>query len=227
MGSRKTAQEQMDVHHFAARVLGLALPPIDSHFSPINRVLSEAEKLHKYHNYEEKPRLTLRPHLGNTSRRSKTEALLVSTLTSRSRRTSIEPSHTVTSLGPLLSFQTAANAVQTMSTRSQKSTKFNHFSLPKGVNPPVKVKTMTTITVLSPTNSRKKTHFRADSEPLYTSKSPQPSPNLHDDSNASGTLASGTEEILCGLYQESALRLQLYTKRSTQHRAQKLRQLHQ
>lgn len=50
---------------------------------------------------------------------------------------------------------------------------------------------------------------------------------MHNDSNASATLASGTEEILSGLYQESTQQMHMYAKRYTKRRAQRLQELSQ
>lgn len=171
MRHRRASLEQIDVHHFAGRVLGLALPPIDALFSPIHQVVTHAE-LHprgKLHSDKAKP--TLRLQVTKEGRRSSAE-LLVHTLTGRSGRTSVEGFHAATPMGyrksPTPRFGTLTSDLQVMesaTSRSLKSPNFAHFSLPVP-SPPVKVKTMSTITVLSPTSRHQISHFKTQSEAL-------------------------------------------------------------
>lgn len=170
MRNRKASVEQIDVHHFAGRVLGLALPPIDALFSPIHQVVSPTERhsRRKLHPAPTKPALRLQA--AKEGRRSSAE-LLVSTLTGRSKRTSVEGSHAATPMGFRQSPQFGTltsdlQVVESMTSRSRKSPTFVHFSLPAASNPPVKMKTMSTITVLSPTSRQTISHFKSKSEAL-------------------------------------------------------------
>lgn len=173
MGCRRVSSEQIAVHHFAGRVLGLALPPIDALFSPIDQVVSPADKYSrgKLHPERGKPRLHL--PTAKETRRSSAELLLVNALTGRSRRTSAEGSNVVTPMAirrsPVARFGTMTTdlqVIESVTSRSPKSPDLVTFYLPVTSKPQVKVKTMATITVLSPTSQRKISHFPSKSECL-------------------------------------------------------------
>ena len=173
MGCRRVSSEQIAVHHFAERVLGLALPPIDALFSPIHQVVSPADKYSRGKFHLERGKPTLHLPVAKEGRRTSTELLLVNTLTGRSRRTSAEGSHAATPMGmrrsPVARFGTMATdlqVIESVTSRSPKSPDLVTFYLPTPSNPRVKVKTMATITVLSPTSPRKITHFPSKSEGL-------------------------------------------------------------
>jgi hypothetical protein len=173
MGCRRASSEQTAVHHFAGRVLGLALPPIDALFSPIHQVVSPAERYSRGKLHPDKGKPALHLPAAKDGRRTSAELLLVNALTGRSRRTSAEGSHVATPMGirgsPVTRFGTMTSdlqVIESVTSRSPKSPDLANFYLPASSNPRVKVKTMSTITVLSPTSPRKIAHFPSKSEGL-------------------------------------------------------------
>lgn len=173
MGCRRASSEQTAVHHFAGRVLGLALPPIDALFSPIHQVVSPADKYSRGKMHPDKGKPTLHLPAAKDGQRTSAELLLVNTLTGRSRRTSAEGSHVATPMGirgsPVARFGTMTTdlqVIESVTSRSPQSPDLVNFYLPASSNPRVKVKTMSTITVLSPTSPHKTAHFPSKSEGL-------------------------------------------------------------